>query len=296
MRPILAPGTHVLRRGDGSVQVGLLAPARLMVSVGPGRAAGTEVVAADSAGAAPDDPRVLEVLTSRGLLLDESAVLPMCSGPVGDPRRHAAAALALTSGSSAATVRARRAGSHVQVLGFGHPVGLRLPALLDELLREAGIGAATAKSADASPPAVGVLVGVGEPDRELVDAWTRASTPHLLVRFVEGRSLLGPFVHAGRTACLRCIDAHRTDADPAWPLLVRQYAESSSRDRLDGVPEPLDPLLVRLALAWAARDVTAYVDGRRPWTWSATLTLQPHLGDLETASWLRHPECGCSAA
>ena len=40
---------------------------------------------------------------------------------------------------------------------------------------------------------------------------------------------IGPFVVPGETACLRCVDAHCTDADPSWPLLVRQYAAASSR-------------------------------------------------------------------
>jgi len=106
--------------------------------------------------------------------------------------------------------------------------------------------------------------------------------------------VIGPFVVPGRTACLRCVDAHRTDADPSWPLLVRQYAAASIRDRVDGAPEPVDPLLAALALAWAARDLATYVDGRRPSTWSATITVQPDLSELETRSWLRHPACGCS--
>jgi hypothetical protein len=98
----------------------------------------------------------------------------------------------------------------------------------------------------------------------------------------------------GRTACLRCIDAHHTDADPAWPLLVRQYAAACRRDRADGTPEPVDPLLATLAVAWAARDLTAYADGGRPSTWSTTVTLDARPDRLETQAWLRHPGCGCS--
>ena len=143
-------------------------------------------------------------------------------------------------------------------------------------------------------PDCGVLVGVGEPDRELVDDWTRAGTPYLLVRLTEGRAVVGPFVAPGRTACLRCIDAHHADADPAWPLLVRQYAAAASRDRADGATEPVDPLLAALTTAWAARDLASYVDGQRPSTWSATVTLHPRLEELETQPWLRHPACSCS--
>jgi bacteriocin biosynthesis cyclodehydratase domain-containing protein len=139
-----------------------------------------------------------------------------------------------------------------------------------------------------------VLLGVGEPDRELVDSWTRAGTPYLLVRLTEGRAVLGPFVAPGQTACVRCVDAHCADADPSWPLLVRQYASAASRDRADGAPEPLDPLLASLAVAWAARDLASYVDGLRPSTWSSTVTLAGHLSRIEHRSWLRHPACCCS--
>jgi bacteriocin biosynthesis cyclodehydratase domain-containing protein len=127
-----------------------------------------------------------------------------------------------------------------------------------------------------------------------VDRWTRGGTPYLLVRLTEGRAVIGPFVVPGRTACLRCVDAHCTDADPAWPLLVEQYASCSSRDRDDGAPEPVDPLLAALAVAWAARDLTSYVDGARPSSWSATVTIDARLARLETRGWLRHPDCGCT--
>jgi hypothetical protein len=98
----------------------------------------------------------------------------------------------------------------------------------------------------------------------------------------------------GSTACLRCVDAHHTDADPAWPLLVRQHHDAAARDRADGVPEPLDPLLAELAVAWLVRDLATYADGRRPSTWSATVTLHAHLERVETRAWLRHPACGCA--
>jgi bacteriocin biosynthesis cyclodehydratase domain-containing protein len=158
----------------------------------------------------------------------------------------------------------------------------------------AAVGLREAAERPAAAAGCGVLLGVGEPDRSLLDGWTRDGTPYLLVRLTEGRAVIGPFVVPGKTACLRCVDAHCTDADPAWPLLVQQYASCSARDRADGAPEPVDPPLASLAVAWAVRDLVSYVDGARPSTWSATLTLDPRLTRLETRAWLRHPECGCS--
>jgi hypothetical protein len=75
---------------------------------------------------------------------------------------------------------------------------------------------------------------------------------------------------------------------------VRQYAEACRRPRRDGIPEPLDPLLATVAAGWAARDLATYVDGGRPSTWSTTLTLDADLTAVETRTWSRHPDCGCS--
>jgi bacteriocin biosynthesis cyclodehydratase domain-containing protein len=140
---------------------------------------------------------------------------------------------------------------------------------------------------------LGVLVGVGEPDRAVLDPWLRANVPHLLVRVVEGRVRIGPLVVPGTTACVRCVDAHHCAADPAWPLLVTQYSSASSEDRADGAAEPVDPLLAAIGLGWAARDLVTYVDGGRPTTWSSTVTLADDLSTIETRTWLRHPDCGC---
>jgi len=58
--------------------------------------------------------------------------------------------------------------------------------------------------------------------------------------------------------------------------------------------QPVDPILVTLAVAWATRDLASYVDGVRPSTWSSTVTFDAQLGSIESRCWMRHPECGCS--
>ena len=292
MRPILRPGTHVLRRGPHRVQVGLDPAAALVLTDSPGvrsrlRLLTSPAVPADAADQPPDDP-VLGLLAAHHEVVDSDHLLPLLTGDVA---AHTVAAVARQAGGDAASTLAVRRLWRSETRWFGHPSGRSLVGAFDALTRSAGLGI------DAGPGARhdgGVLLGVGEPDRELVDDWTRAGTPHLLVRLTEGRAVIGPFVDPGATACLRCVDAHCQDADPAWPLLVRQYAAASARDREDGAPEPVDPLLAALAVAWAARDLASYVDGGRPSTWSATVTLDPALTRLETRRWLRHPGCGCS--
>jgi bacteriocin biosynthesis cyclodehydratase domain-containing protein len=137
-------------------------------------------------------------------------------------------------------------------------------------------------------------VAVGEPAREQLDGWMRTGLPHLVLRLSEGAAVLGPLVLPGETACLRCIDAHHTDIDPAWPLLVTQQAAAVSRGREDTLPEPVDTVLATLACAWAAREVASFAEGRRPATISTTVRLDPHLTALETHCWPRHPACGCT--
>jgi bacteriocin biosynthesis cyclodehydratase domain-containing protein len=266
MRPILRPGTHVLQRGAGEVQVGLDPASALVLPDSPAVRRTVRRLAAPADAGVDVDPPTLDLLARHGLLADADDLL----------RGHAAS----------------RDDWRTETRTFGHAAVEGLREGLISLLRSAGIREASPRRAAA--PDLGVLVGVGEPDRELLDAWTRGGTPYLLVRLTEGRAVVGPFVAPGSTACLRCLDAHHTDVDAAWPLLVRQYAAASSCDRPDGAAEPVDPLLASLALAWAARDVASYVDGARPTTWSSTLTLHPLLSGIETRTWLRHPGCCCT--
>ena len=286
MRPVLRPGTHVLRRPGGQLQVGLDPSTALLLPDRPavratlsGLSAGVEQTSRDASMAELSRHDVLVDAADLSALLARDDVAPT-----------AAAALLREHGPRAPDVLAARRRSRVEVRTFGHRAGSPLRDTFMSFARQAGLHEAIPRR----EPACAVLLGAGEPDRELVDAWTRAGTPYLLVRMTEGRAVVGPFVAPGSTACLRCVDAHCTDADPAWPLLVRQYAAASSRDQADGAPEPVDPLLGALALAWAARDVTAYVDGLQPSTWSTTVTVHERLHRLETRSWLRHPACGCS--
>lgn len=286
MRPLLVPGAHVLRRHDGSFQVGLdprdavVLPGTPAVAACLARLDGSRLVATDREPAA--------VLDRAGLLVDQRAVHPLLAAGTDRPGRARTAALLRRHGRRAPAVVAARAGRSVGPVGFGHPDGEALVDRLCGLLAEAGL------ARTAGEPAVGVLAGLGEPHRELVDGWMRERVPHLVVRLGEGRATVGPFVVPGETACLRCLDAHHADADPTWPLLVHQYAEACRQPRGDGTPEPLDPLLAAVAVAWAARDLATYVDGGRPTTWSTTLRLGADLAEVESRTWARHPHCGCS--
>lgn len=134
-----------------------------------------------------------------------------------------------------------------------------------------------------------LLLSRGEPERELVDPWVRERRPHLVVRIVDGIAVLGPFVVPGSTACLRCIDAHHIDTDPEYVAVLHRYIHAARRD---GRPDHVAPATTALALAWAARDLTTWLGGGHPATWSTTIAL-PDDGAIATA-WRRHPECACA--
>lgn len=305
----LRPGVHVLRRDAATLQVGL-DPARAVVL--PDTPAIRELLdSLRSPASVTDrgayDAGTLDVLTRSGLLVDADRVLPLMplldDAERGLPTRAGVAALAAEAGDGAADLLARRAATRVEVLGCG---GTEVAPVVDTvatLLDIAGVPArtlppSTARGADRPGAAcpVGLVVAVGEPARDLLDPWLRAGTPHLLLRLVEGHALIGPFVEPGTTACLRCVDAHHTDADPAWPLLVAQYAAAVGRPRDDTLPEPVDPALATLAAAWAVRELVSHTEGRAPATSSTTVRLDAHLTCLETHRWPRHPACGCAWA
>ena len=52
--------------------------------------------------------------------------------------------------------------------------------------------------------------------------WLRRDVPHLPSCSATPACTVGPFVRPGRGPCLRCLDLHRTDADPAWPAMATQ--------------------------------------------------------------------------
>jgi bacteriocin biosynthesis cyclodehydratase domain-containing protein len=68
---------------------------------------------------------------------------------------------------------------------------------------------------------------------------------HLPVELFGDRVTVGPLIVPGRTACLACVHAHRTDADAQWPLLASQLLGRS--------PIATDPGLLLEAALLAGR-------------------------------------------
>lgn len=304
----------MLRRGPEEVQVGL-DPSHAIVL--PDSAEVRTTLAGLASPASPSggyDAATVDLLADGGLLVDADLLLPLVHGPADDSasRRAGVSALASRDGDAAGELLSRRAGALVELRSCGAPEAVALTDTVAGLLDAAGLPhradtrdprhPARPERADradrAAPPdaVTGLLVCVGEPAREQLDDWLRAGVTHQVLRLVEGWAVIGPFVTPGETACLRCVDAHHTDADPSWPLLVAQHATAVTRPREDAVPEPVDPLLASLAAAWTARELVSHAEGRTPATASVTIRLDPGLTALETQVWPRHPGCGCGWA
>jgi bacteriocin biosynthesis cyclodehydratase domain-containing protein len=185
--------------------------------------------------------------------------------------------------------RAGRTGRKVAVLG--RIAGPGLPDI-EELLGAAGV-VTVSEPADADAV---VAIVLGELPRERLDPLLRSSTSHVVVRLVDGGAVIGPFVVPGKTACLRCIDAHQSVLDPHHVAVTTRYVEAAARARPDGVSDLVDPALAAIALAWAVRDVVVHLDGGQPSTWSRTLLLGPDPTQRREDRWLRHPMCACCFA
>lgn len=165
------------------------------------------------------------------------------------------------------------------------PVGVTVDAVLESaVLRACARG-----GLHAGPTGSLQLVATaGEPRRDVSDALVRDDSPHLWLAVLPGAVRIGPYVEPGRTACLRCVDAHLGDVDPRRATVLHQLEELPAAAETD--PEPC---LLQLGAAWAVRDVVRRLDGHRPALTSATVTVTADL-EVSRRDWLRHPHCGCA--
>jgi hypothetical protein len=114
--------------------------------------------------------------------------------------------------------------------------------------------------------------------------------PHpLLVAGVwSSRGVIGPLVVPGRTSCLHCADLHRSDRDPAWPVLSAQLA-GSPRAQV-----PSEVAVCTLTAAITAIQALSFLDGERPATADGTLEITLPDWRVRRRHWSRHSDCGCA--
>lgn len=138
-------------------------------------------------------------------------------------------------------------------------------------------------------PDVMVLVEHGAADAVRTRVLMSAGVVHLSVVVREADVLVGPLVRPGSSACLRCLDLHRTDADERWPAVVAQLASPASAH---GAGE--ESVLAAIAGALAAGQVLAQLDGIAPRTLGAALEVALPDAVPRLREWPVHRRCGCT--
>ncbi|MDP9418387.1 MAG: thiamine biosynthesis protein ThiF, partial [Actinomycetota bacterium] len=112
--------------------------------------------------------------------------------------------------------------------------------------------------------------------------------PHLAVAVRERVAVVGPLVLPGTSACLRCLDLHRRDRDPFWPVVAAQLVSARV------ATAACDVTLATLAAGQAALHALLLLDGGPPPP-SVGGTIETDVADGRTRrrSWTAHPACGC---
>jgi hypothetical protein len=165
------------------------------------------------------------------------------------------------------------------------PLALAVDApLLDAVARACRAAEVTV----ADSPGLRLVATVGEPRREVGDDLMRSDVPHLWLAAFPDRVRVGPLVEPGRSACLRCLDAHLGERDPRRATVLAQLAE-----RAPGPQTAYDAALAQAGAALAVRDLARQLAGEPSALRSTTLTIGTDL-EVTRRVWLRHPHCGCA--
>lgn len=326
-RPRLKSHVQALRRGPGSLQLGLYADAGVVldglsdaeIAVVEGldgsRDIQTLYAVAAAAGVAAGRLSALIAALDEHHLLVETTTDRACLSPIDEPRRQllgrnatAVAAAYGLAGDGYDHVAARST-QHVVVSGEGD-----LPCALADLLRAGGIGQVSVGpnavnmldlelrthrsgrtharfGSTSTLPDLVVLAAVGAISPDAGEPWLRRGIPHLPLVVQGHRVQVGPLIVGGHGPCLSCLDLHRRDRDAAWPALLSQLA--SRGPLLPDAPVSPESTLTALTAGAAAMIVHTCLDGQ-PVPHGLSLELSLPWPTIQNRRWFSHPLCGCT--
>nr|WP_310727795.1 ThiF family adenylyltransferase [Streptomyces sp. N2A] len=135
-------------------------------------------------------------------------------------------------------------------------------------------------------------LGAYAPDPVLSEPLLSAGIPHLYAGVIEGTGVVGPLVLPGGSACARCDELRRTDAEPAWPRLLAQWRSGRAAPAVPAC----DTALATTVAGLAAVQALAFLDGDLPPCTGARMELALPCAGVRTVRIEPHPECGCGAA
>lgn len=316
--PLLWRADTVAQIGDGDRRVVLDRMDRELITwlftLNGERTLDTALDAAEASGLGRHRPLALLHAVALTGILDDAAIMPasLREAPlhVRDRLAHDIAATRHAHGEASASADAmeRRRTASVAVHGDGPVADAVVLALT-----QAGIGRVIREAPQRSSSRKGRRVSA-ERDFQVLchsvhpeifdDAGAvTVDVPHLPVVAFGARAVVGPLVIPGVTGCLRCMELHQVDADPAWPRVSAQLAHWHWES------VPIDSALAHMSAAWAALHVLAWVESadredrvRRGWTptWATPPPayghrLHLHLpgGEVTTHRAPAHPLCGC---
>lgn len=146
----------------------------------------------------------------------------------------------------------------------------------------------------AAVPDVVVTVATDAADPGTALDLMAAEVAHLPVVIREADVVVGPFVDPRPGddppwPCLRCVDLHRAELDPAWPVVLSQLT-ARHRSAVTGPPAAL----ATVAGGLAAAEVLAHLDGDTPVTLGAQYEIPLPSVEPRLRRWVAHPECGCA--
>ncbi len=269
MPPRIDPSLAIVWRSEHQLQFGapearavLDCPHRLQLDLvhllRHGAAMETLETIAAAIGAGPDDVRV--VLTALA-----PALLPTVSPGPKRPRRDPAPVVVTGDDRTAITI-----GGALGLLGHrvirtptGAPLLATEPARIVVLIEDRVI-----------PPSLHLPL-------------LRRDLPHVPIVFGDGNVTVGPLVVPGASACLRCVDLTRRDADDAWPLIAAQLTQQR--------PTVRAARLELAAAASAVRAVDARLTGRSSALDGIAEIIPPDGSRPRRLAYAPHPECGCGA-
>jgi bacteriocin biosynthesis cyclodehydratase domain-containing protein len=314
-----------------AVALGGLGPAAAVISLLDGSRDRDGLIATAQAYGIPAEAvsRVLVLLADAGVLDDFPAGLRACMPDQVRARlapELATAALAYGSGDGGAQTLARRRAAFVRVHGAG-----RTGACLASFLAASGVGHVACADPEPAEPADLGPAGLTEADLgrprqdgaaravqraapevrtgdhgtlpdlvvltrpvlpDVTDGLVRDRVSHLAVSAREAIGVIGPLVVPGRSACLRCVNLRKADADPQWPQILAQATFTRVQ------PEACDTVLSAMAAALACAQALALIDRGPDLPVTVNGTLEVVLPDWQwrRRTWPAHPACVCGAA
>jgi len=286
---VLDPRLPRVWRTPDSIQFGVESPVLLLEGVSP---AEERMLAALASGVTAEGLRVVAA-KARASPGDVEALLERVRAVLVRPRRREPRPpmrVLVDGGGETAEVLGRMLGAAGVEVGSGPP----WPPW-----SEAADAADAADGVGRVGGAVDAVVIVAsyavEPRRHA--RWLRRDVPHLPIVYGDGGVTVGPLVRPGRGPCLRCVDLHRTDADPAWPAMATQL---HTRDPVGETAVAAGAAAARAAAVMLAElrgptVDTPKLDGPDAGGGRSAHSARLAVGAVEWVSraWEPHPECGC---